>query len=116
LSIGRRTVMQSPSLPEPCQIQTPKVLYSECVSSHVNEYSTCGNSCSPKRSEVIQQNPYQQTDDVAKCFEKELPAPLELVLNVKSECLTKETSLPKFRKSAATSSYQCYIAPVCSTS
>jgi hypothetical protein len=107
--------MQSSSLAAPCQIQTPKILYPECVSSHVIEYSTCGNSCSPQRTEVVQQNPCQQTDDVAKCLEKDLPAPLELVLNVKSECLNKETPMPKFRKSAATSIYQCYIAPVCST-
>jgi hypothetical protein len=47
---------------------------------------------------------------------EELPAPLELVLNVKSECLLTDTAMPKFLKSASTITHQCYTAPVFSTS
>jgi hypothetical protein len=116
LSMGRRTVIQSPVFPPSCQFQTPQLFYPERASSQFNHFSTSENSSSLIPTDVTPRDHGKQTEVVTKYWDKELPAPLELVLNMKSDCFSTGTAMPKFLKSATTSTHQCYIAPVCSTS
>jgi hypothetical protein len=90
LSMGRRTVSQSPVFPPSCQFYP--------------ERATSENSDHGKQSEVV-----------TKHWDKDLPAPLELILNIKTDVFNIGTAMPKFLKAATTKPYQCYIAPVCST-
>jgi len=115
LSVGRRTVPQSPVLPTSCPFQPPPLL-PDFVSPHLQQYTTFENTRSPKLTETVQQDPRQQNDSGVKCSEKELPSPLELVLNMRSDCLATGTSMPKLWKLATTSTHQCYSGPVCSAS
>lgn len=116
LSMGRRTVIQSPTLPPSCQFQTPQLFYPEGVTSQFNHCSKSESSSSLILSDVIPRDQGKQTEVVTKHWNKDLPAPLELVLNVKSDCFSTGTAMPQFLKAATTSTYQCYIAPVCATS
>ncbi|PNF19007.1 hypothetical protein B7P43_G12393 [Cryptotermes secundus] len=116
LSMGRRTVTQSPIFPPSCQFQTPQLFCPERVSSQFNHCGTSENSSSLILSDVIPRDQGKETEVVTKHLDKDLPACLELVLNMKSGFFSTGTAMPKFLKAATTSTYQCYIAPVCSNS
>jgi hypothetical protein len=108
LSVRRRTVIQSPAFPSPCQFQAPQLFLAERGGSQFSHLGICSD-VTPHGHEI-------QAEELTKHCNKELPAALELVLNVKSDCFGTETPMPKFLKAATTSLHQCYIAPVCSTS
>jgi hypothetical protein len=116
LSMGRRTVIQPPIFPPSCQFQTSQLFYPERFSSQFNHCSTSESSSSLLLSDVIPRDHGKETEVVTKHWDKDLPASLELVLNMKSDCFSAGTAMPKFLKAATTSTYQCYMAPVCSTS
>jgi hypothetical protein len=116
LSMRRRTVIQSPIFPPSCQFQTPQLFDPERVSLQFDHCSTSENSCSLLSSDAVPRDQGKQTEVMTKHLDKDLPAPLELVLNMKSDFFSTGTAMPKFLKAATTNTCQCYIAPVCSTS
>jgi hypothetical protein len=84
--------------------------YPGTMSPHFQQYSTSENMHPSKMATASE--PEQGTKYGGR--EVEPPAPLGLVPNVRSNCPTAETPMPKFWKSAITSTHQCYSGPVCS--